>query len=93
MSEVRRYNIFAPKDSLWGLNADEAGSYVYYREHEAALSQALARIAQLEGLARNLIDEADLTCMRANEEISVAEGCPCPVCVLRAALAHDKGEM
>jgi DNA-directed RNA polymerase subunit RPC12/RpoP len=38
--------------------------------------------------ARDLIDQADLTCMRANEEISVAEGCPCPVCVVQRLITQ-----
>jgi len=33
--------------------------------------------------ARLVIEEMDLACMRASEEISVAEGCPCPVCILK----------
>lgn len=33
--------------------------------------------------AREVIGEMDLTCQRANEEISVAEGCPCGVCTLQ----------
>jgi hypothetical protein len=45
---------------------------VFARDHET-LAQA----------AREVIDEMDLTCQRASEEISVAEGCPCVVCTLQ----------
>jgi hypothetical protein len=40
--------------------------------------------------ALDLIDEADLTCHRKNEEIAVGE-CPCAVCVLQG-LASSGGE-
>jgi hypothetical protein len=57
------------------------------REMEAANKHCHERIAMLEAAARNVIDEMDLTCMRASEEISVTEGCPCVVCVLQRLAA------
>jgi hypothetical protein len=36
----------------------------------------------IESAARDLLEQADLSCMRKEEEISVAEGCPCAKCVL-----------
>jgi chromosome segregation ATPase len=49
------------------------------------------RVRELETALRDVLDECDIPCMRANEEISVAEGCPCPVCLGRAALAPKAG--
>jgi hypothetical protein len=37
----------------------------------------------LAAAARDLLEQADVPCMRGAEEISVAEGCPCATCVLR----------
>jgi hypothetical protein len=51
---------------------DSRDTFVLARDYET-LAQA----------ARDVIDEMDLTCQRANEEISVAEGCPCVVCTLQ----------
>lgn len=44
---------------------------------------------KLAKAALDLIDEADLTCHRKNEEIAMGE-CPCAVCVLKG-LASDRG--
>lgn len=46
---------------------------------------------KLAKAAIDLIDEADLTCHRKNEEISAVEGCPCPVCVLQRLATNSGG--
>lgn len=53
----------------------------------AAHAMALAaRLVDMDTAIRDLIDSADLTCMRETEEISVAEGCPCAVCVVQRSV-------
>lgn len=49
----------------------------------------LNHVDELKAAARDVIEQMDLTCMRASEEISVAEGCPCPLCVLQRLAAAD----
>jgi len=44
----------------------------------------------IQAAAREVVEQMDLTCMRANEEISVAEGCPCAVCVLQRLAADGE---
>jgi len=46
---------------------------------------------RLARAALELIDEADLTCHRKNEEIPVGE-CPCAVCVLKGLAASGGAE-
>jgi hypothetical protein len=50
-----------------------------------------AKIAELKKAIWELIDECDLTCLRANEEISESEGCPCVVCLARVAALREPG--
>jgi hypothetical protein len=73
---VKRYELYGKDDFGHRYNAlterdDKHGDWVAFEDYEALADAALYAINQM-----------DLTCMRSNEEISVAEGCPCALCVL-----------
>lgn len=64
-------------------------------EHDAVLKER----DRVHEVARNVIESCDLSCLRASEQISMAEGCPCPVCLLkrlsaphRCAMTYLKGD-
>lgn len=73
---VKRYDLYGKDDFGHRYSAlterdDKHGDWVTFEDYEALADAALYAITQM-----------DLTCMRSNEEISVAEGCPCALCVL-----------
>lgn len=79
---------------LDGAMKDFPGRFSVSGETGRHLLSAFRRLSALEvELARktealeDVLENNDLTCMRANEEISAAEGCPCPNCRARAALS------
>jgi hypothetical protein len=55
----------------------------YANKFDAAPYVLASDYDKLAAAAREVIESCDLSCLRASEEISIAEGCPCPVCVLK----------